>query len=782
VSKRKRKDRRKAQQERALERGDLTSLQASTVNSPETAGHAVIRALRAGSLNHADPSVQSMSAALCERLRQAVRPDLVLTLTACFPTPSTALRLERGLAALSLGDDGVAAAQVATDPIVAKALAPALAAVNGSPVPRAPAHSPKDLRSVYALCRAAAAAHRGSTSAARTALAAVDSSCQGALRADQFRDLITLLHGRAGGGRLERTAIGFAKTSLADSHTRVAGAFAMALACRAPALLLNKLLPVLKLAPQDKAAAAVQATVSSAGMDSERARVFQIIATVGADAFPNDHKAQAYLYDGFARVMTDPVRARESLDRAVALGADLGEALRGRAIAERRAAEMTRDVAKLRDAGTASLRLAKALTVDDDGVPLAYVAACDAMLSFRLAKDAKSCREAVAQVRVLAERGGWSSNEIESGILTNEASTYVGDDKRVDALLVRAIELDPKNEEAWMGRIAIADAHGEFEQAEQLVLQADEAGAGPGVAKRARDIRARRGERWSPAPGACSVGELANELHERLGRGDPRDDSDPLPFADLRACRDALSQQQRCALDAAQWICLASMDRNDEASKLLRSRVLSSDCAEPEQAKLILIACGFGEPSGGIDLLVELVAGGKHKALLAAAARAVASRQGGDEADTLSRRAAAHLAPSELERLREASWSDDAPELDAAIKELDALLAPQFSLRGTAEAAENWFDEYMGDELDDSDLDMMEPLTEAHVEMLFQQIGLPMERYWALLPGQRARIVQLAEKMLLEFHPSLFLDILRELGLAPGELAAPPSRRARGRR
>jgi hypothetical protein len=276
------------------------------------------------------------------------------------------------------------------------------------------------------------------------------------------------------------------------------------------------------------------------------------------------------------------------------------------------------------------------------------------------------------------------------------------------------------------------------------------------------------------------VGELADELHERLVRDDPRDDSDPLPFADLRACRDALSHQQRCALDAAQWTSLASMGRYDEASKLLRARVLSSDCAEPEQAKLILIACGLGEPSGGIDLLVELVAGGKHKPLLPAAVRAVATRHGWEEANTLSRRATAHLAPFEHERLREVSWQDDASELDAAIKELGALLAPNFSLLRIAKAQDGHFDDHFWDSLDDFDSDMMEPATDEHVEMLFRQSGLPVDRFWALPPAQRARIVQMVDKLLRNFDAMLLIDILRELGLAVPDL--PGSRSGRTRR
>ena len=790
VSKRKRKERRQAQQVRALERGDLGSLRAATERNPESGGNALVRALQSGGVDPNDLAVDALAASLCERLRNAGRADLVLTISNLFGSPSTALRLERALAAFSLGVDGAVAEQIAADPVVAKALAPALAAVSGTPVPRAPAHSSVELRSVYAMCRAVAAADKGSISAARTALSSVDPSRQGALCAGELRSVLTMLHGRADGYHLTTAAVGFTKTSLARNHRRVAGAFAMTLASRAPRLLLEHLLPRLPLTQQDKTAAAVRATIAASRVDSEQARVFQIISTVGAEAFPTEHKSLAYLYQGFAHVMTDPKRAREAFDRAVALGADMGEALRGRAIAERNMAMQDQSGAKIPNAASASLRLAKVLAADDDGTALAYTASRMAMEMLRSACDWKGCREAAVLVRSLAQRGGWCTDQVESSILTHEANSFVEDDwKRADTLLERALAIDPTNTDAWHGRIALAQESGEGERANALILEAADQCANTALTSQARDIRARRGERWSPAPGAASVGELARELQARLARNDAPDDTDLLPYADLRACRDALSQQQRCAFDAAHWVTLDLISREEEASRLLKARVLAPACAEPEQAKLLLIACGLGDPSGAIDLLAGLLAEGKHKELLEGASRAVANGVDTTKRQYLVRRTAPYLSRTELDRIRSHRCDEPANELDAVVRELDALLAPHFSLTEDGDTGD-LFD----DDLDeDASFDMqhashgIDVVTDAHAEVMLQELGVPAGRYKSLSSPQRARVRELVAKLLRDvmhgaLDPKPMLELMTILGVSPPDLPSFAPRRTRGRR
>src|SRR5690606_38628463 len=58
--------------------------------------------------------------------------------------------------------------------------------------------------------------------------------------------------------------------------------------------------------------------------------VLELVRTAGADVFDPEHRAVASLYEGFACLHSDPKRADRALDRAVELGADIVEALRGK--------------------------------------------------------------------------------------------------------------------------------------------------------------------------------------------------------------------------------------------------------------------------------------------------------------------------------------------------------------------------------------------------------------------------------------------------------------------
>ncbi len=210
--------------------------------------------------------------------------------------------MEEALAAFALGRDEVAAAVAAADAKVAAAIGPLLQAVRGEVAPASTAAP--SLRALHASARAVAHVVRGEPDKARGILHHIP--------------------------RAERRAV------LADE---IEGA--------------TEPIPPARI---------LRARMLAAGSPGA---VAEIIREVGPDAFDAPDRASAALYHGFSLLRTEPAAASRSFDRAVQLGADLIEALRGKMMATLGPAMIVSEVdfdgeRAAREAASAADRLAHA--------------------------------------------------------------------------------------------------------------------------------------------------------------------------------------------------------------------------------------------------------------------------------------------------------------------------------------------------------------------------------------------------------------------------------------
>ena len=678
VAKRKRKERRQKQQAKAVQRGDLGALRAIVERNPEAGANALITAFETGAVDPADAGVLQLAELVIDAVRDKGRHDQVIRLAGTLPSPSTALRLARALSSIAIGDDVTAAADADADPRVRSFVAPILAALSGAKIPRTPPKAPPAVRSVFAISRAVAAATSGSTTQARTALRTVDATWAPRLASRELGYVLEL-HGKRlawyNAASLVRTLL---KSSVVHSHGPTRRAIAMELASRFPELLLDTLLSELDLAPDDVAAVSVRASLADTSLDSEQARVSRIIASCGAAAFPPEHRPVAHLFVGFATTLAQPKQAKTCFDAAIAAGADLAEALRGRALAD---TVLHND----REAAKTYLRLAKLLARETDGAPLALLAAKFAATAAAFVQDLPSARESLALAKRLGESTGLLDARGQAELLVIESQCC--DLQKAGPFLEQAMAIDPKSPEVWQARVDFARARGRTEEAEDLILQAGELKIDEEFVALARQLRSKRGERWEPEPGKATAGELAAELYQRLDRDLADDTTD-----DLLRCRAELSPTARTAFDMARWATLARFELDEAAGELLRSAWADPDLDEHARNAWVLLAADYGAPEDAIPLLVERARKDPNDRILPLACGLMAI-QDKAHASHLLAKLAPFLSRSRLNQVRAVvgrSYSDRSAEetLLQLLKPFASLLQPHYSIRALLDGDE----------------------------------------------------------------------------------------------
>ncbi len=763
MSNRSRRERRAHQQERALKEGDLQALEKAVEQSPRSAVSLVSRALATATPSPAGTSesaLDGLAVRLARKLRRDGDPAQALVLAAAGNRRTPGFRMEEALAAFATGDDARTAALASADATIAAALGPLLQAVRGE-VAGASAGSPP-LRALHAAARAVAHVVRGEPDQARAVIKRLPMVARGPVLAGEI--------GVAAGLQAREHALDALASLGRSSHVRRDAEVRRLMAAEAvlDAAQLAALPPALAADP-DLLRRTMPVRLAAA---TSPGAVAEIVRQAGVEVFDAAERAAATLYLGYSQLRADPTAASQSCDRAVQLGADLVESLRGKLLAAMEIAHRPGNAPphqRFRDAATAADRLAHALQRLPRGGPLAAAAGKLAAMQWIDAGEARPALASIEKSRPLAGgKLGDALDLLEADALALRSPADA--DRRLDALLRRS----PDNVDAWKKRAEIAAIQGDMERADAILLDAAEATKDPGLAAAAREIRGDRGQ-IAPfegmIPGVATAGALAKELARTT-----TEDDDPLPLAAL--CRDALGPTARLAFDAAALVITADQGPDGAVTARLHAGMLAWRGAPRDLASFSAVALLVGLGS-------ELVAAtralhskeGDDLPALTAVAEVLAVAGFGKLVGKLLPRIAAGLSRERVAFFKSLAGAGKrqaqipgVPDPEQAARELDLALAPDFGIEAFLREEKE----------EDDDLDVFGPGGGDVLGELFGMLGLSPEALLSMPPEMLRRL----REKLLEISrrpPSMgtmqaILDALNESGIEP------PSARPRRRR
>ncbi|MEO7330374.1 MAG: hypothetical protein ABI193_17495, partial [Minicystis sp.] len=705
MSKRSRKERRVGQLERAVSAADPEALKTLVDKSPEGAASHLARAMAQLPTDPAKAApIEASALALAKELRRTGKVEPALALAAAGQRRSAGFRMEEALAAFALGRDEIAAAIGEVDANVRLVLGPLLLAVKGELVAASrgrksastPASTPA-LAALHAAARAVALGLQGQSAKSRAALKTIDAGLADKVLAGDIGRALDLDAPRnkrrasvialLGSPQLQQLSM-LKRTIVWEAGEAVAD-----LIPHYPELSFESDTSAVKRRLHDRLLAATSPGMTIAAMRGAK-----------VELFAEPEQGHAALYLGFGLLSLAPAEALRLFDRAIQLGGDLLEALRGKVIATQMTVSgppgFSPGDARLRDAASAAERLAKALSREPRA--RALIAAAEAM-----AADAhfgtgngRASLAAIARARPLAIGALLADLD-----LREAQATALTDSKGALEMLDRLVAANPENLEAWEGKIALTEATLGPEAYDRVVLEAAAATRNPPMVALAREIQRRR-EKLAPfagmTPGALTAGAVARELYgafENSGAGHP--------MANLAPFRAALSPDGQLAVDIAS---LALFDRfgiEGDAAKRLREVFLTWKSSPKDAARVAGMAHLF-------NLCDEIAAATSvidDPRTLRAVADMMISAGHGDIAEKLLPRLAADMSRSDLKAFRifvssakrgEVAFPR-APSCDELFEEINRRLAPELDL-----------DELLDDDPDDDDLDDDDPDDEAY--------------------------------------------------------------------
>ncbi|WP_437683065.1 hypothetical protein [Sorangium sp. So ce131] len=719
MGKRSRRERRERQAQRAIAAHDPAAIRALADRSPELAAQQLTAALGAMAPEDAGSAVVESAVALAGRLRRSGQLRAARRLAAAGAGRSARLRVEQALAAFALGDDAEAAQLASGDPEVQAVVGPLVEAARGvapDPVRIAPRAG---LRALHAAAAAVAAAVRGELASGRALLKRVAPGQRKAVLAAEIRAAIDVQDGSAGrplsaalpllAGSSALRAVAGAHEALVLAASETNADLALDLGRR---LQLDDRALQLARARAAARALAVQAPPARASGAGERAAL-GVAQRFGADVFDENDRATACLYEGFACLTAEPERAARAFDRAIGLGGDLIEALRGKLkLAVLQAGAVCAECGvrhgdRGAEAAATADHLARALSRAPAAAPLAAAAALIAAEAWGAEGDLKAARASLAVGRAKASGALARDADLIEARLLAEAQP-----ERALELIDKVLADRPEDVDAWRLKIALAERRGGREGADAAIVQAAEATRDPALAAEAREARGRRMD-LAPfaelAPSAATAGALAAELRRaaraarsQVGAIEPR----------AAALREALDPAAQLAFDAACVSLAADLDGSAAGRARLVEAVRAWWSSPPALMKLAAASWLLGVADALVEAAQQARGGAGAAGALAALAEAALAAGDVPVAERLIALGAAAWPHSELARLRGLlaalrrrerrpsrrglGWLDvldeplpglKAPRPDAAAEELDAQLAPEFSLLEEAEGA-----------------------------------------------------------------------------------------------
>ena len=666
MGKRSRKERRTHQQERAVASGDVASLRALLDKGPRVAVPALVRALAAPPADPAQAAeLDALALGVARQLRQAGELALALGLAAAGRRREPALRMEEALAAFASGRDEIAAEIAAADPAVAAALGPLLQAVRGEIVAATP--GTPALRALHAVARGVGHVVRGEPDKAKAIVQRVTLAARRAVLGDEIIAAAELFQP---GHVLAALRVLLASPRITPEVCRL---------MMAEALLDEAMLADPPRALRDEPSLRARILRAQMATATSRGAIVEIVRQAGPDAFDAPDRAAATLYHGFSLLRADPETASRSLDRAVQLGADLLEALRGRMLA---GAELAGRYCEhhggaprgVREAAAAADRLARALERRPLAGPLAAAAGARAARYWLDADDPRAALAAIARARPLA--GGKLVDDLD---LLEADATAFRSPTEAEALLDALLARSPGYLDAWRLKRDLAVVHGEPERGAAILVEAAAVTKDPGFVAEARKLQAARGQ-LAPfqgfVPGAASAGALAAELDRATTEKD-----DPFPLA--AAHRAALGPAARLAFDAAA-IAVAHLRGTAATVEVrLRAAVLAWRHAPRDLARLIAAAAQIGV-AGDVPAAARAVH--DDPVAVRAMAEALVVAGYGKLVRKLLPSFAANLTREEVSFFKgvvantRAVAIDGVPSPEQAVRELDLALAPELSI------------------------------------------------------------------------------------------------------
>ena len=507
---------------------------------------------------------EAAALAAVNRQRGELVDALELARAGARRTPRIAL--EEALAAFAMSDDRTAQEAAQVYPEVLQILAPLLNAAAQRKVPAAPKGASDPLRQLYAAARTVEAVRAGDGKRAR---ANATRAKHPALRAAVNVELP--------GGRTRERRLAF---SALPAPTR-----ALAWRCLArqhPEAVLEA--PLTDMKPQ--ARNALRASVARALVDTgaSPARLTALAAEHGPQFFGGT--ASAWLYTAFGCLNDGPAQAGRLFDRALSLGADMMEVLRGRWLSEHGEDPQRRAVT--------AMRLAKGLQKEQDGRAAAMIAVLDALKVFLFLEDGRGTHEARVLARSIAAATPGSRAVLEAALAPLDARAIAKDDpKRAEALADDILARDPKNVEAWRARLEALSSQDRRDDLRQAIPRAVQA-----TSQSVDQLLPR--SRWAAElviPGHSTPGAIVRAIAVRVG-DDDRAQADLWP--DICAARDVLESRGRAAVDAAA-IVLFHCGRPVPAGGELFAHLAST--APPESLRAMLI---HGDEIGLTDEFVRI--------------------------------------------------------------------------------------------------------------------------------------------------------------------------------
>lgn len=782
---------------------DPAALRSLAERSPEIAAQHLASAL-ASAPPDAGGALDETAVTLVARLRRSGQLAAALRLAGAGAHRSARLRIEQALAAFALGEDVEAARIADAHPEVKRIVGPLLDATRGTRLVMTTSKaSSAPLRALHTAAAAVSTAVRGEPGPARALLRRIAPAQRRAVMAAELGAAIDL-ESRPGGKsltsairllqdvprvrldpQLQKALIAQAAEAAPEAALEAGRSMGLAAEVMRPAVLRT----FMKEAEQTD-------------VPPEQAAL-QLVRRTGIDAFDGENRATASLYEGFAWMQADPERATRAFDRAIELGADLAEALRGKLVL---AMSTTGGVcadcgARHRGSGREAAKtadhLARVLARSPLAAPLVAAVSTVAAEGWASAGDNRAARASLAVAR--ANAGGSAIAEIdllEAHVLAQDQPA------RARALVDELLAKDPGHLAAWRMKLSLAERQHDKAVVDALVLQAAEATRDPALTAKARVIRGQRGE-LTPfgglVPGIATAGAVAAELF-RVARAAGTATGALTPGA--VACRDALTPAAQLAFDAV-TVGLAAKFDGPKAGQARLTEVIRAWRSSPAAlAKLAATSWLVGLEDALLDIARELLAGPEiraHRATranedtgpaLAALAEAALAAADVRIAEKLIALGAVEWPRSEVMRMkhllaelkrRERDTAEfpfipldgpaalsglSAKDPGAAGYELDALLGPEFSFLDALSAGKQGGDNLV-------------------LRELLEAVGIPAEAL-AQIPAAElrdleARVLALADRD--DMSPKVMVEIMKILQQILGDeafdaFAGGPPRRA----
>jgi hypothetical protein len=785
-SKRSRRERRQGQIARVFELRDLAGFRAAFDRAPELARSQLIQGLSAPPSDPAFAAeLDALGVEIARRLRRAENPAAALAVAAAGRRRTEGLRMEEALAAFALGRDEISAAIADADPAVAAVLNPLLRATRGevneaSQRRQGGSPLPPTLRALHAAARAVGWAVQAEPTKARAILDRIDRPFREQTLAKEL--------GAAADISGPQPAAAALKTLLdapvVHQHAELRETLLQEVATSDAVPALDALR---RHAPEEPLVQrlVLQASMREAATPGTAA---EIVRRIGTTAFPPAERATASIYEGFALLSHNPAQAARSFDRAIELGGDLTEALRGKLLAALKAMPLVPPGSNARqrasrEAATSAERLARALARDPQGKPLAAAAEVLAARHFVGVDDAKAALAAVAKARSMGSGGLLAEidlTEARATALARPAEARA----RVDALLAEA----PSRVDLWRLQIEFARRQGDAEGAAQILLAAAEATKEPSLVAEARRVSAKR-QKLGPfeglVPGEASAGVLAREL-ERIAFDEG--DRGHGPIEQAAPYREALGPSGRLAFDAAAIAFALTAGDESEAEARLLEAVRTWRSAPGDLARIVAATIGVDVTLAGAAPAIVRALADDVPALRALTEVFIAAGMGAEAAKVL-KRFASELPRSDLARLQslvklarqEVVALPGVPDPSQALREIDRALSPAFRLIGFLRESDQ--EEYSLDADDPRSFDDALP---DDLDALFDKLLDVADGQLPQLPPVKLRALERKLQKLIAHGPSTssmaeLVELLDELNIPADallKLGAPRRRKA----